>query len=74
MEGITVNQLMAMCQKQIKLGNGDKQVIMSSDDECNEYHQAWEGLFEGKELKDYVDPCQLCHCISSNMEDYVVLT
>ena len=74
MNGITINQLAAMCKKQQALGNGDKLVLMSSDDECNEYHQAWNGLEDGEIQGDYIDSYQLSGCVSQNLEDYVLLT
>ena len=73
-KGITVDQLAAMCKKQQKLGNGSKCVIMTSDDEGNEYHQAWTGLVDGREIAEWVDEMQMMHCISQDVSDYVVLT
>lgn len=74
MEGITVKQLMAMCKKQIALGNGDKEVIITSDDEGNEYHQVWSGMCDGKELVEWVDGYQMCHCKSDDISDYVLIS
>ena len=73
MEGITVDQLAQTCLKLSAQGKGNKCVVMTSDDEGNEYHQAWAGLFDGKLLKPYVDGYQMCHCISQDISDYVVL-
>jgi len=47
---------------------------MSSDDEGNEYHQAWEGLHDGKEYASFISYYQLRGCMSNNIKDYVVLT
>ena len=74
MKVITIDQLAEMCKKQQALGNGKKMVLMSSDDECNSYHQAWNGLQDGKLLKDYIDESQLRGCLSENLGDYVLLT
>ena len=74
MQGITVDQLFDMCLKQKALGNGSKCVLMSSDDEGNEYHQAWSGLASGEELVEYVDAYQMRGCISDDVSDYIVLT
>jgi hypothetical protein len=73
-KGITVDQLAKMCLKLSAQGLGGREIIMSSDDECNEYHQAWEGLHDGAEFADYVDDYQLSHCISQDICNYVVLT
>ena len=74
MNGITVNQLAAMCKEQQELGNGDKEIIMTSDDEGNNYHQVWEGFVDGKELAEWVCGYQMCNCTSNNISDYVVLS
>ena len=74
MEGITIDQLAAMCLKMSAAGLGKKKIVMPSDDEGNEYHQAWEGLTDGTKLKQYVEGYQLCHCQSQDISDYVVLT
>lgn len=72
--GITIDQLAEMCKKAQAAGLGSKMVLMSSDDEGNEYHQAWEGLNDGKEYAPFVSDYQLRGCISNNIKDYVVLT
>lgn len=36
---MTVKELMALCNKQILLWNGDKTVFISQDDEWNDYHE-----------------------------------
>jgi hypothetical protein len=55
-------------------GYGSKAVLMSSDDECNEYHQAWEGLIPGSELKGVIDQYQIRSCGVEDLSDCVVLT
>jgi hypothetical protein len=73
-KGITVDQLAQMCLKMSAAGLGSKEIIISSDDECNEYHQVWTGLCDGSEVEEWVDPFQLVNCISQDISDYVVLT
>lgn len=73
MKILTINDLFKECQEQIKIGNGDKVLVMSSDDECNEYHHAWTGLFDGNLVKGDIEPYQLTHCTSKNIGDFVVL-
>lgn len=73
-QGITVDQLAQMCLKMSAAGLGSKMVLMSSDDEGNEYHQAWEGLHNGVEMADYIESYQMRGCLSDNVGDYVVLT
>ena len=35
---ITVKELLSACRKQVDKGNGDKVVLITSDDEGNAYH------------------------------------
>lgn len=72
--GITIDQLAEMCKKAQAVGLGSKMILMSSDDEGNEYHQAWEGLHDGKEFETFIESYQLRGCMSNNIKDYVVLT
>lgn len=37
-KGLTINDLAKACEEQIKMGNGNKHVLLSSDDEGNSYH------------------------------------
>lgn len=74
-QGITVDQLAKMCAKLQKAGLGNKMVLMSSDDECNEYHQAWNGIEDCSLFGEgVIDDYQLRGCISNDLNDYVVLT
>lgn len=41
MKAITVKQLKQECERQIKLGNGDKAIMISDDDEGNGFHYLW---------------------------------
>ena len=59
MKPITINQLAKFVKEQQKLGNGEKYLLMSSDDECNQYHPAWEGLDDGSKYVDIIDSYQV---------------
>ena len=41
MKPITVKVLKKLCEDQIKMGNGDKVIMISQDDEGNGYHYLW---------------------------------
>lgn len=41
MKAMTVKDLTEACIKQIQKGNGDKVIMISSDDEGNSYHYLW---------------------------------
>lgn len=38
---ITVKELLKLCQEQLRKGNGDKQILISNDDEGNGYHSLY---------------------------------
>ena len=38
---LTVKQLKIYCEKEIRKGNGDNVIMISSDDEGNGYHYLW---------------------------------
>lgn len=71
MTPITINQLAAFVKKQQQLGNGNKFLLMSSDDECNEYHPAWEGMDDGAKYVDVIDSYQVRGGV--NLKDCVIL-
>lgn len=50
---ITVKQLLKYCEKQVELGNGDNVIMISSDDEGNNYHYLW---YEFMTIKDFERP------------------
>lgn len=57
MNAITVNDLLSACKKQVSAGNGEKKILISSDDEGNYYHEMF-FLFtpaKGKDI-DYALP------------------
>lgn len=41
MKQLTINELLKFCQQQVKKGNGNKKIVISDDNEGNDYH----GLF-----------------------------
>ena len=50
MKPITINQLKKMCEQQIKKGNGNKFIMISSDDEGNSYHYLWYDFQEASKI------------------------
>ena len=50
---ITVRQLKELCEEEIKKGNGEKVIMISSDDEGNCYHYLWYPFIEATELLEY---------------------
>lgn len=74
MKTITIDDLARMCKEQQALGNGKKMVLMTSDDEGNWYHQAWFGLADGNNCKEFIEFGQLHGTKSKNLSNYVILS
>ena len=55
MKALTVNDLLKECQKQIRLGNGNKTIMISQDDEGNGYHYLW---YTFSTIEDYEKPME----------------
>lgn len=69
MEQITVNELLKLCEQEIKKGNGDKNIVISDDNEGNGYH----GLFYGftPVNEDFVDVIYDSH--TKSPDDTIIL-
>ena len=52
--GITVNELFELCKDQIEEGNGEKHVLISSDDEGNNFHTLFFGFTDEPEEIQYL--------------------
>ena len=71
---ITVEELYKHCKIQIGEGNGKKKILLSSDDEGNEFHEMFftftptDGFFEGNP-SDPVAP----RSVTENPDDYIIL-
>lgn len=70
--GITVKQLTALCQEQMKKGNGDKHVLISCDDEGNGYHTLFFG-FTTAETEGFEYLLELEHDGTHTADNAVVL-
>lgn len=71
MKAITIDKLATLCKQQQKLGNGKKMILLSSDDEGNEYHEMFFGFTDGDEAAKYIDDYQLPRGV--DLKDYVIL-
>lgn len=69
MKALTVKDIYKLCQKQIKLGNGDKVVMISDDDEGNGYHYVW---YEFSSVEQAGAEDSICEDIATK-EDTIIL-
>jgi hypothetical protein len=66
---ITVKELYKLCEQEIKAGNGDKNIVISDDNEGNGYH----GMFYGfTELDDNVSD-QIYDSHTCKADDTIIL-
>ena len=52
MKQMTVRRLLALCQQQVEKGNGDKNIVISDDNEGNGYHGMFYGFTSVKGFED----------------------
>ena len=66
---MTVKQLLKLCQEEVKNGNGDKNIVISDDNEGNGYH----GMFYGftDDVDNFADDIYDSHTNSS--KDTIIL-
>lgn len=67
---ITVKELLKACQEQIKLGNGDKHILISRDDEGNGYHSL--NYTFSEDVWEYTDPAEQ-HLSEEQFNNCVIL-
>ena len=75
MKVVTVEQLALACNNLVKGGKGKKKIVLSSDDECNEYHELFYGFTENPEelfAGEYA-PFMPHGVTKDNIKDYVIL-
>ena len=41
---MTINELLKMCEIEVRHGNGDRTIYISSDDEWNDFHELFYGF------------------------------
>ena len=74
MEVMTINKLKKECEKQIALGNGDKVIMISDDDEGNGFHYLFYTFTPLEDFDNfkYGDICNINENIAKK-EDTIIL-
>ena len=67
--GLTIDELLALCKYEHDRGNGNKRILVPSDDEWNEYHQIWDGFFSGKSNAQYIEDYQYSQTLVKDNKD-----
>lgn len=55
MKALTIKDLYKECEKEIKKGNADKTIMISSDDEGNSYHYLWYAFTPMKVMEEPIE-------------------
>lgn len=72
MKAITIKELAELCNSEIGKGNGNKQILISSDDEGNSYHFLWSGFAESKQ--EFEDAQSFSYGLEDlDFENYTIL-
>ena len=72
-QAITVSQLLQECLRQIQKGNGKKHILISSDDEGNEYHELFFSFSQDLKGKDIEHELPYGVSVESFDKEYIVL-
>lgn len=81
MKALTIKDLYYECQKQIVKGNGNKTIMISSDDEGNSYHYLWYSFTTIEQMeepvvigtKEYKSDFEYCDEKVAKKEDTIIL-
>lgn len=57
MKALTIKDLALACAREIKKGNGNKTIMISSDDEGNSYHYLWYAFTDMKTMEESIEIC-----------------
>jgi hypothetical protein len=70
---MTVNKLYEIVTKQIRLGNGDKEIVISNDDEGNGFHYLAFGFTTNQELVYEILSSAYCDYMLKDYKNIVIL-
>lgn len=75
MNAIKVKELRALCDEEIRKGNGNKTIMISNDDEGNGYHYLWYSFMDAKELlsDDFLDIEDMINNNIATLDDTIIL-
>ena len=74
MKTITIKQLAQLCKTEIANGNGDKQIVVSNDEEGNGYHGLYFGFTPCDEIFDTSPYSPYCMELQGeNMAEFITL-
>lgn len=51
MEHITVNTLKLLCDEMVEKGNGNKKIVISNDEEGNDFHPLYYGFTSAEKMR-----------------------
>lgn len=73
-EYITVKHLKDLCEKQIEKGNGDKQILISADEEGNTFNPLmFSFVDDAKEMRDLLSQSYTYKQIELAVKEFIIL-
>lgn len=71
---LTIADLAKMAQDQVRMGNGGKKILISTDDEGNGFHELFYAFSNAKEIFDSEYPPRLPYEIKKeDLDNYIIL-
>lgn len=71
---LTIADLAKMAQDQVRMGNGDKKILISTDDEGNGFHELFYAFSNAEKMFDGKYPPNLPYNVRrGDLKDYILL-
>ena len=71
---MTVKELMEHCKHQIEVGNGNKNIVISDDEEGNGYHSLFYPFFTDPAMvRDVIEETGSMYQIIEDIDDIIIL-
>ena len=71
---LTIADLAKMAQDQVRMGNGDKKILISTDDEGNGFHELFYAFSNAEKMFDGKYPPNLPYNVrKEDLKNYIIL-
>lgn len=71
---LTIADLARMAEHQVRMGNGDKKILISTDDEGNGFHELFYAFSNAEEMFSGKYPPNLpCNVRKEDLKNYIIL-
>ena len=71
---LTIADLVRMAEHQVRMGNGDKKILISTDDEGNGFHELFYAFSNAEKMFDGKYPPNLPYNVrKEDLKNYIIL-